>query len=61
MKKLFLLTVLAVALSASSAFAAAFPITAAIPAATMVNFIVSEIKPTVDGPVFTALVFLRLI
>jgi hypothetical protein len=57
MKKLFLLTVLAVALSASAAFAAAFPITATIPAATTVNFIVSEVTPpaTAGGnPVFAS-------
>ncbi len=56
MKKLFLLTVLAVALSASAAFAAAFPITATIPAATTVKFIVSEITPAVAGgnPIFAS-------
>ena len=45
MKRLFLLTVLSVALSTSAAFAAAFPITAAIPAATTVAFKVSEVTP----------------
>ncbi|MCB9757895.1 MAG: hypothetical protein H6753_05685 [Candidatus Omnitrophica bacterium] len=63
MKKLFLLTVLAVALSASAAFAAAFPITATIPAATTVNFIVSEVTPpaTAGGnPVFASYPSLNL-
>lgn len=57
MKKLFLLTVLAVALSASAAFAAAFPITATIPAATTVNYVVSVVTPPATSggnPVFAS-------
>lgn len=53
MKKLFLLTVLMVALSARMAFAADFAITASIPAANTVNFIVSEVTPS-DPPVFVS-------
>jgi len=48
MKKLFLLTALAVAVLGKAAFAADFPITAFIPAATTVNFVVSQVTP---GPV----------
>lgn len=53
MKKLFILTVLAVAFMGKMAFAAAFPITATIPAATTVNFVVSEVTPGAT-PVFTS-------
>ena len=53
MKKLFLLTALAVAVLGKSAFAADFPITAVIPAATTVNFIVSEVTPG-PTPAFAA-------
>lgn len=53
MKKLFLLTALAVAVLGKAAFAADFPITATIPAATTVKFVVSEVTPG-PTPVFVA-------
>ena len=53
MKKLLVLTALAVAVLGKVAFAADFPITAKIPAATTVNFIVSEVTPG-PTPVFVA-------
>lgn len=52
MKKLLVLTALAVAVIGKAAFAADFPITATIPAATTVKFVVSEITPG-PTPVFT--------
>jgi hypothetical protein len=53
MKKLFLLTALAVAVLGKAAFAADFPITAVIPAATTVKFVVSEVTPG-PTPVFVS-------
>ena len=53
MKKLLVLTALAVAVLGKVAFAADFPITAKIPAATTVNFIVSEVTPG-PTPVFVS-------